>query len=135
MDASVTLPWCFPDEATPATEALLDRLHSGDKAIVPAHWPTEIMNGLVMAFRRKRIPLDKIWEFEQALTSLPIQIELPMAPGGWNSVLTIAQEAQLTVYDAVYLQLASAREIALATLDKDLRREARAASIPLLPSD
>jgi hypothetical protein len=24
-DASATLPWCFAEEATPATEALLDR--------------------------------------------------------------------------------------------------------------
>jgi hypothetical protein len=28
-DASATLPWYFADEATPATEALLDRLRSG----------------------------------------------------------------------------------------------------------
>jgi hypothetical protein len=25
-DASATLPWCFEEEATPATEALLERL-------------------------------------------------------------------------------------------------------------
>lgn len=135
MDASVTLPWCFPDEATPATEALLDRLYSGDKAIVPAHWPTEIMNGLVMAFRRKRIPLEKIFEFEQALTSLPIQIELPIAPGSWKAVLMAAQEASLTVYDAAYLQLAVARQVPLATFDKDLRRAAQAASVPVLPME
>ena len=45
-DASATLPWCFAEEATPATEALLDRAQAGEEVLVPAHWPTEVMNGL-----------------------------------------------------------------------------------------
>jgi hypothetical protein len=48
-DASATLPWCFADEATPWTEALLDRLQGGEEVLVPAHWPIEVMNGLAMA--------------------------------------------------------------------------------------
>jgi len=54
-DASATLPWCFEDEATAATEALLERLRAGEPAIEPAHWPTEVMNALIMAVRRGRI--------------------------------------------------------------------------------
>jgi hypothetical protein len=54
-DASAMLPWCFANEATPATEALLDRLRAGEAGIVPAHWPTEVMNALVMATRRNWI--------------------------------------------------------------------------------
>lgn len=49
LDTSATLPWCFTEEATAATEALLDRLRSGDQAIAPAHWPAEVMNALAMA--------------------------------------------------------------------------------------
>jgi hypothetical protein len=41
-DASATLAWCFDDEGTPATEALLERLRLGELAIVPAHWPFEV---------------------------------------------------------------------------------------------
>ena len=37
IDASATLPWCFADEATEGTNALLTRLRTGDEAIVPAH--------------------------------------------------------------------------------------------------
>jgi predicted nucleic acid-binding protein len=132
VDASVTLPWCFPDEATPATEALLDRLYTGDEAIVPAHWPTEVMNGLVMAFRRKRIPLNKVLDFEQALAALPIHIEPPLQPGTWLSVLTASTDTNLTVYDAAYLQLARERKLPLATFDADLQKAAKADAIPLL---
>lgn len=41
-DASATLPWRFEDEATPWTEALLDRVESGEEVVVPAHWPIEV---------------------------------------------------------------------------------------------
>jgi hypothetical protein len=46
-DASATLPWCFEEEATPATEALPERLGAGEPTVIPAHWPTEAMNGLI----------------------------------------------------------------------------------------
>ena len=37
VDASVTLPWCFEDEATAWADGLLDRLRGGDPIAVPAH--------------------------------------------------------------------------------------------------
>jgi predicted nucleic acid-binding protein len=58
-DASVALAWCFADETTAWTETLLDRLDRGDRLAVPAHWFSEISNGLWMAARRKRILLDQ----------------------------------------------------------------------------
>jgi hypothetical protein len=39
LDNTVTMAWCFADEATPFTENLLNRLSSlTDSAIVPALW-------------------------------------------------------------------------------------------------
>jgi hypothetical protein len=39
LDNTVTMAWCFNDEATPFTETLLSRLSSlADSAIVPALW-------------------------------------------------------------------------------------------------
>ena len=84
-DASATLPWCFADEATPWTEALLDRLRSGEELTVPAHWPTEVMNGLVMAVRRKRIDLDRVARFAADLALLALRIEPPHSPATWRS--------------------------------------------------
>jgi|SRR5579872_5196381 len=84
MDASATLPWCFAEEATPWTEALLDRLQGGEDVVVPAHWPIEVMNGLLMAVRRKRLDPDRVTRFADALASLGIRIEPPHAPMAWN---------------------------------------------------
>ena len=33
IDASVTLSWCFPDEQTPMSLDVLDRLSSGEQAL------------------------------------------------------------------------------------------------------
>jgi len=59
VDASAALAWCFEDEASSWTDGLLERLRRGDRIVVPAHWPTEILNGLLVASRRKRIKPDQ----------------------------------------------------------------------------
>lgn len=55
VDASVALAWCFEDEVSSFADGLLERLRQGDQIVVPAHWPVEILNGLLVASRRKRI--------------------------------------------------------------------------------
>ena len=131
-DASATLPWCFGDEATPETEALLERLRAGEAAIVPAHWPTEVMNGLIMAVRRGRIDPGKVTRFARDLAALPIRIEPPHAPTAWEAVFGVATDYQLTVYDAAYLELAKRTGLPLASLDGDLRKAALAAGVVVL---
>ena len=131
-DASATLPWCFADESTPWTEALLDRLQGGEELRAPAHWPIEVMNGLLMAVRRKRIDLDRVARFAADLTLLTIRIEPPHSPASWPSVLRMAAQHQLTVYDAAYLELAQRTGLPLATLDRDLQTAAQAEGVTLL---
>jgi hypothetical protein len=36
VDALVTLSWCFPEEQTPLSMNVLDRLKAGEQALVPA---------------------------------------------------------------------------------------------------
>ena len=50
IDASVALAWCFDDEATEATRALLDRFE-GERAEVPSLWHLELANALVSGER------------------------------------------------------------------------------------
>ena len=60
VDSSVALNWCFEDERTPATAALLDRVGALG-AVAPQHWPLEALNSLMMAERRNRLtrfPID-----------------------------------------------------------------------------
>ncbi|MGD0627926.1 MAG: type II toxin-antitoxin system VapC family toxin [Terracidiphilus sp.] len=130
-DASVALPWCFPDEADPWTDSLLDRLRGGDRIVVPAHWPTEISNGLLMGLRRKRIQPGRPELFWDDLAVLPIDVEPPLTPKQAKEALTLCHLHGLTVYDAVYLELAKRRELPLATVDGALLKAARLEGVAL----
>ena len=62
VDASITLGWCFADEATPYTRGVLAALKT-TYAVVPALWPFEVANTLALAERRKRITQEGIAAF------------------------------------------------------------------------
>ena len=73
LDSSVALTWCFEDERTPATVALLERI-TEDGANAPALWPLEVLNGLAMAERRKRLTSMQRLQLSGFLQSLPIAL-------------------------------------------------------------
>ena len=130
-DASLTLTWCFEDEATSNTDALLRRLREGDEATVPAHWPIEVTNGLLVAVRRGRISGEKAQRFVQDLVSLPIRIDPESALQASSRVFALAQQHRLTAYDAAYLDVALRAGVPLASLDDDLRNAAAVAGVLL----
>ena len=131
-DASVTLTWCFEDEAMPWTDALLAELRAGDEAIVPAHWPAEVANALLIAVRRGRISREKANRFLLDLRVLPIRIDSESSEPVFRQVFKLAEKYSLTVYDAAYLELAIREGLPLATLDNDLGKAARASGVPLV---
>lgn len=100
--------------------------------MVPAHWPTEILNGLVVASRRKRIHTGQPALFWSELSRLPIETEPALAGLQAQTALALAEKHSLTVYDAAYLELAHRRQLPLGTLDEDLRKAARLEGIALL---
>jgi predicted nucleic acid-binding protein len=132
VDASAALAWCFEDEASGWTDGLLQRLHQGDGIVVPAHWPTEILNSLLVASRRKRIKPDQPALFWDELARLPSEIEPPLSTSQGKAVLVLGEKHSLTVYDAAYLELAHRRQLPLGTLDTDLRHAAQAEGVALL---
>ncbi len=136
-DASVSLTWCFEDEATSWTDHLLQRLRAGDEAVVPAHWPMEVSNALLMAMRRGRITEEKVRRFFDDISSLPIKIDSESPAQAFRQTFALAQQHKLTSYDAAYLEVAVRANLPLATLDDELRNAAIAEGVllPRTPSD
>jgi len=132
VDASAALAWCFEDEASSWTDGLLERLRQGDRIVVPAHWPTEILNGLLVASRKKRIKTGQSALFWDELARLPIETEPALTAIQAKAVLALGEKHGLTMYDAAYLELAHRRELSLATLDTDLRKAAEVEGVALL---
>ena len=129
LDASVTMAWFFPDEATGFTEALLESL--GTRQVwVPALWVAECANVLQSAARRGRLLPGRRVEIAHELEELPVIIDAETP-----AVVPLDQLASahsLSAYDATYLELAQRRKLPLATLDRSLQLAARAAGVALV---
>ena len=120
VDASVALAWCLADEADEYAERVLERV-SREGAVAPAHWPMEVVNGLRSAERRGRLKPDELPRLGRLVADLGVQI-LPVELTTALLALDTAREHDLSVYDAVYLDLALFRNVPLATLDDRLAR-------------
>ena len=128
LDASVTAAWAFEDEQDSlAGEAL--EMTAQDEAFTPALWWFEVRNTLVVNERRKRIHSLDTARFSRELARLPIRID--SAPDE-AEVLRLARAQRLSVYDAVYLELAQRMGLPLDTLDRDLERAAKAERVTLV---
>ena len=101
LDSTVTMSWCFTEEATEFTEGLLNRLSDlTDSAVVPALWLYEVVNVTELAVRKGRITEAKAEAFLESLTDLPIEIESPSPPRIFGPVRTLARQHALPAYDA-----------------------------------
>ena len=130
LDNTVTMAWCFTEEATDFTKTLLGRLSDlTDSAVVPALWLYEVANVVELAVRKGRIPGEKALAFLDSLADLPIEVENPSRTQVFVTVRTLAGQYQLTGYDAAYLELAIRHKLPIASLDKALSRAALAAGL------
>ena len=134
LDASVTMAWCFGDEATPETWALLDRL-AAEGAIVPGLWALEVGNILAQAERRNRTTAARIGLFVEQLATLPIRVDDETSHRALDTILSIARRENVTMYDAAYLELAIRLGAALATKDEALKITAARNGVSLVPTN
>ena len=133
IDASVALAWCFDDEATESSRALLDRFEN-EQAAVPSLWHLELSNALALGERNRRITPARTSEFVALIVGLPIVVDEQTPNRALSAVLELARSERLSAYDASYLELAMRRGIPLATKDDDLAKAARRAGVMLLPT-
>jgi predicted nucleic acid-binding protein len=135
VDCSVTVAWCFDDEATVELDSLLDRVQR-EGAVVPPLWISEAANVLLLAQRRGRIDRETMQERLALLDMLPIETDNMASGPVWrSSVLTLADAEALTFYDATYLELAIRRGLPLASSDVALRRAARRRGVAVVPAE
>ena len=119
IDNSVVMAWCFEDESNQYADDVLDSLEYM-RAIVPSIWPLEVGNVLVVAERKGRLKRGDCLRFLELLSELPIEIEQESPERLMREIYMLARDAQLSTYDASYLDLAMRKGLPLATLDKAL---------------
>jgi predicted nucleic acid-binding protein len=133
LDASVILAVALPDEDNEDAARAVDLMARGG-ALLPVHWLLEVANGLLIAERRKRISRDVRKKALGYIVSLPFDLDDRLRDLAWTSVTELAVAYGLTLYDAVYLELALRSGLPLASLDGKLRAAAQKEKVPLFPS-
>ena len=127
VDASVVVAWLFDDGDEPRADRVLEQL-AEDGALVPHLWHLETRNSLLTAERRGRLSSGEVKERLDALKGLPIATD---EEPDLQSAFDLARAYGLSLYDALYLELARREGAELATLDGPLGRAAVAEGVPL----
>jgi predicted nucleic acid-binding protein len=131
IDASMALAWFLPGEQTPMTDALLQR--AGEEGVsAPELWAVEVANSLLISERRGRITSAQRVRALTALSSIRIEFDPQTMLRTWSTVSELAAARDLTVYDAIYLELSLRSGLPLATLDRALCKAATALGVPVL---
>jgi len=131
IDASVTAAWCFEEEQTKYARQILKRSKEIE-FYVPALWPFEMTNVLLVNERRKRISSADTVRFVALLQELDIQVDRPPSSlQPFDATLLLARAHGLSAYDAAYLELALRKGLPLATLNIRLRAAANAAGVKI----
>ncbi len=132
LDASVALAWLVDNPVSPYAVHVREMSNAGARGFIPALWCLEIVDGLVVATRRKDLSAEDaekgLGYIEQLLA---YSIEPDAHPVSVRHVFSIARTHQLSAHDAAYLALARREGLPLATLDQRLRVAAKTAGVEL----
>ena len=116
VDASVTVCWLLPDETNSSANAAWAKSQQYG-AVVPQIWHPEVRNALYQAERRGRITPSQTESSFKRLNVIPVVTD---TQPDYDVVLTLARMHNLSLYDAMYLELAKRCSVELATLDAQL---------------
>lgn len=99
---------------------------------MPALWFLEVANGLLVLQRRKKITVDERAAAAETLDSLNLLVDDEPARAAVSAASALADKHGLTVYDAIYLELALRRKLGLASRDEALNRAAKRCGLKTL---
>lgn len=132
FDCSFAVALALRDESGRERERSLGHLSKVGALWVPALWWYELSNALAVAHRRRRLAEADITYLTELYGMLPIETDAYLDLDRMWRFYSIAQEYNLSAYDAAYLELAQRRGIGLATFDKRLASGARKAGIKII---
>lgn len=131
IDNSVVMSWCFQDETNKYADDVLGFLEEGI-AYVPAIWPLEVSNVLLVAERRKRLSQADSSRFISLLNELPIIVDQESPERMLSEILALAREYKLSSYDASYLDLAMRKGLPVATTDMNIIAAAKRSNVLII---
>ena len=129
VDASVLVSWLLPDESDVRSDALF--ADPANQWLAPSHLPAEVGNVLLQSVRRGRLKAEEMPNLASVLICLDVQLENFGFGPNWSRATDLAVQHTLTLYDALYLEMAQRLNLPLASFDRALVRAAEAAGVDI----
>jgi predicted nucleic acid-binding protein len=131
LDSSAALAWIYADEQGDIPQRVFQQV-AALGAWVPSLWRLEVANGLRVGLRRGRIDVVDRDAALADLGMLRISVDAETDRHAWATTLRLAEDLDLTTYDAAYLELANRRSLPLGSLDNALCDAARRLGVPVI---
>ena len=131
LDASVTMSWFLEDEIDVYGEQIKTAVQQGATPVVPALWAVETTHVVLRAERRQRLSAETARDILTLLKTLPVEIDDASSKVAFTEGWALAEAHQLSVYEAMYLELAIRRGLPVASLDAAFQKAAGRSGVPL----
>jgi predicted nucleic acid-binding protein len=122
VDNSALIPLFFQEEGTEAAIKLFS--DKSYRCIAPDFLAIEFANVLTTGIRRQRVTSVEASCYLRDFQKVGLELHLFPRPEDLQHVLDVAERAELSFYDALYLVLAEQEGALLATYDNKLKTQA-----------
>jgi predicted nucleic acid-binding protein len=119
LDASVTAAWLLPNQKTAQSEAMFEHAFE-HRFHAPRFFLYEVRQIVLKAERARVFAPAEADSWMDDLWSLPIAIDSEPTETRLADVHALARQAQLSFYDALYLELALRADLPIASGDRAL---------------
>ena len=135
IDASVSLAWLLsePDNSAALQHLFLQAFRRQCTVLVPALWHWECANVLLGMVKRKTIQLPQVLGYLELMRHANPQTDDMPNEHIQHATIALAQVAQLSYYDATYVELALRRKAQLATRDTKMKNADKNLGVTCLP--
>lgn len=123
LDCSVYISWCLQEGGIEKSSKILEAITKNEIS-VPSLWIYEVTNTLNVAVKRKRITIAEAHQLIKDIQLLPIELDKPTNDNMLN-MFNIANEHNLSAYDASYIELALRTNLPITSFDKDVVKVAK----------
>ncbi len=121
LDTSAAMALFLQEEqGVQAEKEIRSLLAVNGQIFVPSLFWYEVGNTLLIAKRKKRIDSDELLGIEYDLTQLPIVTDQTPDAAIRSRIREIAQNSDLTFYDASYVELSRRLNVPLLSFDKQI---------------
>ena len=121
LDCSVYMSWCLNEKTVKTSSKILKSIIKNE-IIVPGLWAYEVINILTISVRRNKLTVAETYSLINDIQLLPIEFDKPTTEN-LSNIFNIANEHNLSAYDAAYIELALRTNTQIASFDKEVIKD------------